>query len=315
MKALVADLSQLTAQEFGEFIRIVQGRLNGINALRKLVEMVDFKTENNEDVLHELFKKNPWLIDPTFTQFLTSNQSEATVNKRLAQTLQVGEFVPSDYDKNSEEERLPLRKNRRPDLVFLISNRSLSRVVIVELKAPNTPMHGEHLRQLQNYIAGAEAELDKLGHNDYRVEGYLIGSKADQQSKAKEVLWLNDQIRKVEQQAQWKVFDISAVLARTEDAHREMLDVYNQATAREEPEDEGVATGHCGNSCRIRIDRVQPLQRPVQASAARCCRFAATPGTVRQRRPKSQECSVDEPPRAARSPGLAQGECTFPSMD
>ena len=243
VKVLVADLSQLTAQEFGEFIRIVHGRLNGINALRKLVEMVDFKTENNEDVLHELFKKNPWLIDPTFTQFLTSNQSEATVNKRLTKTLQVGEFTPSDYDKNSEEERQALRKNRRPDLVFLISNRSLSRVVIVELKAPNTPMHGEHLRQLQHYIAGAEAELHNMGQADFRVEGYLIGSKANPQSTANEVVWLNDQIKKVEPRAQWKVFDISEVLSRTEDAHREMLDVYEQATSGGEPEDEELAAG------------------------------------------------------------------------
>ena len=243
VRALVADLSLLTAQEFGEFIRIVQGRLNGINALRKLVETVDFKTENNEDVLHELFKKNPWLIDPTFTQFLTSNQSEATVNKRLAKALQVGKFAPSDYDKNSEEERRPLGKNRRPDLVFVISNRSLSRVVIVELKAPNTPLHGEHLRQLQSYIAGAEAELLNMGQIDFRVEGYLIGSKAKPQSRANEVVWLNDQIKKVEPQAQWKVFDISEVLSRTEDAHREMLDVYEQATSGEEPEDEELAAG------------------------------------------------------------------------
>ena len=243
VKVLVADLSKLTAQEFGDFIRIVQGRLNGINALRKLVETVNFNAGNNEDKLHELFKNNPWLIDPTFTQFLTSNQSEATVNRRLAKALKIGEFAPADYDKNSEEECQPLRKNRRPDLVFLISNRSLSRVVIVELKAPNTPLHGEHLRQLQNYIAAAEAELDKFASDDYRVEGYLIGSKADSHSTAKEVLWLKDQIKKVEQQAQWEVFDISAVLARTEDAHQEMLDVYREAAAREGPEDETVATG------------------------------------------------------------------------
>src|SRR6185503_13207426 len=86
---LVSQVTELTARELGDFMRIVQGRLDGIEALRKLYEDVDFKKAKNETQLHELFEKSPWLIDPTFTQFLTSDAAENELNNRLSKYLEI----------------------------------------------------------------------------------------------------------------------------------------------------------------------------------------------------------------------------------
>ena len=158
-------------------MKVIQGRLNGIDALRRLYKDVDFKNPNNEGKLHALFETCPWLIDPTFTQFLTSDQTENELNIRLSKHLEIGNHVPSSYDPKNSEEAEPLKKNKRPDLVFLISNKSLKRVVIVELKAPNTPLHNGHLDQLKGYIGRTEKWLREQGgdKSGYKVEGYLIG--------------------------------------------------------------------------------------------------------------------------------------------
>jgi histidine kinase/DNA gyrase B/HSP90-like ATPase len=237
---LVGRLSQLTAHEFGDFIRVVHGRLSGIEALRKLVKDVDFKGGDNEADLHDLFKKNPWLINPTFTQFLTSNQTEKTLNSRLAKDLQIDEHVPAKYNKNDHDEKKAYGRNKRPDLTFVISNQTLSRVVIVELKAPNTPLHGEHLRQLQNYIARTQKTLHQWGRENYTVEGFLIGSHAPPDNKQEEVDWLRDQIKKYQSKSEWTVLDILEVLDLTTKAHQEIVEIYEAAAADGEfDEDDG----------------------------------------------------------------------------
>lgn len=232
IKALVGQLSQLTAYEFGDFIRVVHGRLSGIGALRKLVKNVEFSGANNEAELHALFKKNPWLINPTFTQFLTSNENEKTLNTRLAKELKIGEHVASTYNKNDPDEKKALASNKRPDLVFLISNQTLGRIVIVELKAPNTPLHGGHLRQLQEYIRLTQEKLQHWKHLSYTVNGFLIGSHATSQTKAADVLWLKDQIKKNPNNPEWTVLDIMEVLDLTTNAHNELVGIYEAAAAK-----------------------------------------------------------------------------------
>jgi len=223
LRAVIQEITKLTRHEFDEFMTIIDARLRAIHTLSKLVEGVDFTASKNESDLHELFENNPWLIDPTFFEFMTSDQKENELARRLAQDLKISNFTPADYDKNSLNETAPLATNERPDLTFLLSNQALKRLIIVELKAPNTPLHNDHLNQLQGYMARAEEFL--AAHADAgqtKVEGLLIGSRATD-SKAEKVKLLDYHIKKnMGPTSPWRVFDILEVLQRTRDAHSEI---------------------------------------------------------------------------------------------
>jgi hypothetical protein len=232
-KELVATVTKLTAQEFDEFMTFIQGRIDAIEALKKLYRDVEFKASKNEKQLHGLLKRNPWLIDPTFVQFLTSDEPEGDVQHRLAKELKVGKYVQKNYSPTASEEKKAWGQNRRPDLVFLLGSESLRRIVIVELKAPNTPLHLEHLTQLKGYIARAEEWLEQQGNHTKGiiVEGYLIGTKAKPSSSAEGAILLRDEIKK-NPRAQWQVFDVGEVLDRTKAAHQELRLIYERAAKR-----------------------------------------------------------------------------------
>jgi hypothetical protein len=110
--------------------------------------------------------------------------------------------------------------------VFLLSNLGIHKLVIVELKAPNTPLHIGHLNQLKGYIMRAEAWLKEQGGEKARVEvrGILIGSR-DDKSKSEPVALLRSEIAKRQDGADWEVFDIGQVLDMTRSAHAELLAV------------------------------------------------------------------------------------------
>jgi hypothetical protein len=230
LQSLVAEVTELTARELGDFMKYVEGRMSGIAALQKLCAGVDFKAKKNEDELHALLRDNPWLIDVTFTQFLTSNEAEQTLQGRLAKELKIGAHTPDGYDSSTPDETGAGGKNKRPDLVFLLSNNSLNRLVIVELKAPNTPLYGEHLRQLQNYMRRAKDWLTQKGKGHYIVQGYLIGSRGSIDSKADDVLWLEDQIEQSRNEGPWRVYDLLEILDLTEKAHDELIGIYKKST-------------------------------------------------------------------------------------
>ncbi len=230
---LVRALADLTAAEFDDYNKIVTGRLEGIEALRRLCKFADFKQGNNEEKLHELLKKNPWLIDPTFWAFLTSNQTEKTLSAELTQALNIDDALEGGYEKTSEEEVGALKSNRRPDLTFVLSSDSLNRIVIVELKAPNTPLHVDHLQQLKDYMRETEQFLNaKKPGNSFKIAGYLIGSR-DWQSHAKKIKRLRYDEEKRSDSAEWYVFDINELLERADNAHREMLNVYDKYSAED----------------------------------------------------------------------------------
>lgn len=220
---LITEITKLTAQELDGFYKFVRGRLNGIKALRKIVTSVDFKKKDDEGQLHRLFNECPWLIDPTFFEFLTSNQTERTIFRELERALKVGRHVPDGYDSTTEDERAPGGRNLRPDLVFLLGNRDLNRLVLVELKAPNTPLYGEHYRQLQKYVRHAKQWFTDRGET-VLVDGILIGSLAELKSKADDVEWLRDEIQKSGNRGECRAQSIDMVLEQTEKAHWGILE-------------------------------------------------------------------------------------------
>lgn len=221
---VIAQVTRLTADQLDGFYRYVKGRLDGIEALRKIVHSADFRQGKNEAKLHGLFNKSPWLIDPMFFEFLTSNASERTLFGELEKTLQIGSWQPTDYDSTTGDETDPGGKNLRPDLVFILGNTVLSRIVIVELKAPNTPLHGEHYRQLQRYVRNTEKWLKQRAKDDVKVEGLLIGSMALIGSRVDEVEWLQAEIEKTHNQGQFRVFSIDTILERAELVHKGLMD-------------------------------------------------------------------------------------------
>lgn len=235
---VVATITSLTAAEWDDFSRVVNGRLKGLETLRRIYRKIDFSSSKNENELHKLLQKCPWLIDATFWQFLTSNVSEKTITQKLSKELQIGECVPDGYDPSVASEMEPFGKNKRPDLVFLLNNSALGRLVIVELKAPNTPLHNEHLLQLEDYMRDVREWLQenmKGRAEQLKVEGYLIGERAKPQSRQNEVKRLRDRERKRGPETDWYVFGLHELLTRAEDAHRELLNVQEAVQKAAEP--------------------------------------------------------------------------------
>ncbi|MEL7484294.1 MAG: hypothetical protein AAFN41_08055, partial [Planctomycetota bacterium] len=210
---LVREITRLTRDELDQFARRARARLKAIDALKKVVEGVDFKAKDNEKEIQKLLERNPWLLDPTYTQFLSADVRADTMFDRLAKHLKIGSHAAPE-----------INEKVRPDLVFLLGAVKLGRLVIVELKSANKALDSTCLDQLEGYMEDAESWLGEHGRSDMRVEGHLVGSKADPKSNAKHVLTLRRRIRKAGADTQWKVRDYLDVLRDTEAAHQELLD-------------------------------------------------------------------------------------------
>jgi hypothetical protein len=222
-------VTKLTAEQLDSFYRYVRGRVDGVNALSNIVKKVDFKGRKDEKSLHQLFQMNPWLIDAQFFQFVTSNQTEAETFILLEKELKIGAYVPSTYNPDAPEESDPEKHNIRPDLVFVIGDLPPKNVVVVELKAPNVPLLGEHFRQLQRYVRNAEKWLKKSGYPNVVVTGQLIGSFASVKNTEKAVdrVWLEEEvIDKPQEWPQYKVRTLQRVLDDAREANHELLRIW-----------------------------------------------------------------------------------------
>lgn len=237
---LVTEITRSTKREFDEFLKFSHVRLRGIEGLEKIVKSQDFRQGKcNEKELQRLFAKNPWLINPSFSQFLTSDERESVLAGQLAKHLQIGSFTPKKYDPKAASEQQPLQSNKRPDLVFLLSSEpsdhANGRVIVVELKAPNTPLHSDHLDQLGDYIRDIEKWRDTPGRNlSFDVYGELIGSFGGPKFKNNQkVQRLESRIQKDQLHSQWRVRDIADVLADTKLVHKEIIATFEKAKAPE----------------------------------------------------------------------------------
>jgi len=219
---VVSQVTRLTAEELDGFFRYVRGRINGIAALKKIVRDVDFRAKQNEKKVQTMFENSPWLIDPTYTQFLTADQPMSDLFDRLAKELQIGKHAPQDVRDDED---------KRPDLVFLLGNLSLGRLVIVELKSANKPLDVRHLEQLEYYMERAEQWLQEQGRGGIKVFGHLIGTKASPQCRAQGRVVLRRHVKEAGPQTKWSVRDYLEVLEETAAAHHELLQV-EQAVAR-----------------------------------------------------------------------------------
>ncbi len=219
------QIARLTRDELSQFMTTVHARLDGIHALQKIVQNVEFARANNEKQIQRLFEESPWLVNPTYTQFLSADERADTLFDRLARHLEIGTHAPADSAK-------------RPDLVFLIGSRALSRLVIVELKSANTPLESDHLGQLELYIADAKAWLHESGFSGIAVEGHLIGTMPLPTAQGEGARLLRSRIQEAGPSTAWQVRDYLTVLTDAEAAHQELLDAYEQRGATAEDADE-----------------------------------------------------------------------------
>jgi len=225
LSELANEITKLTEDELDQFVRRAKARLAGIKVLRRIVEDADFKKADNEKLIQDLLEQNPWLIDPTFTQFLTADKKVTVLFNELAKEMAIGPYA--DPKKKTDPDL-------RPDLVFLLHNEKLARVVIVELKSANKQLEISHLTQLEDYIELAEGWLTERGKSNFKVEGHLLGTMAPSTSKAAGVLSLRGRIKKAGPLTQWKVRDFLEVLTDTQAAHEELISIQEKADAKNE---------------------------------------------------------------------------------
>lgn len=219
---LVVEITKLTKGEMESFTTRAKARLTAIKAMKKVVTAVDFRGADNEKEIQKLFENSPWLVDATYTQFLSADKRMDSVIERLAQELNVAEHGDET-------------DSTRPDLVFLVGNTALGRLVIIELKSANKYLDSSHLEQLEIYMQKSENWLKEHKLN-VKVEGHLIGSLAPSTSRADKVLALRRRIEKAGPTEPWRVRDYIDVLTDTEAAHKELLDV--QAAHANDHDDE-----------------------------------------------------------------------------
>lgn len=225
---LAVEIARLTADEFDQFISYAKIRLKAISGFRKIVAAVDFKDKENEHIIQETFEKSPWMIDPTYTQFLTADDAFDILFARLAKDLGIGKHASEDASKNE----------KRPDLVFLLGSKSLDRLVIVELKSANLPLQSKHLDQLMGYMRISKQWLVDNGRPNVTIEGHLIGSFASSSSRVEGVLALRQRIDEAGPGSPWAVRTYGEILSDTEAAHRELLDIHERVETAAQKQDE-----------------------------------------------------------------------------
>lgn len=137
--------------EAREMLRIVRGRLDAIG---QLAAMVDSGAKEVPD-MHRYFKKWPWILDPTWTQWRDE--------------VRYSEILAREYpDKNLDE------SDRRIDFMAIGVGDT---VHVVELKRPGYAIGTDDLAHLRRYVAFVD---DTLGNDPDRmyksVAGYIVAT-------------------------------------------------------------------------------------------------------------------------------------------
>lgn len=132
--------------------------------------------------------------------------SRSKENHTLEITLDYDKLVDTSRTEDVKVPAVPSGRDHRPDLVLLLSNAGLRWLVIVELKAPNTLLHSGHLEQRKNIFSARKKRLEDQGGQkaDIKVEGYLIGSKAEPSERGEQVELLRARIKKKPENANWQ---------------------------------------------------------------------------------------------------------------
>ncbi|HBS5904816.1 TPA: ATP-binding protein [Klebsiella variicola] len=226
IRELANSMADLTRMERSDLLKLYRGRSKAINALQKLHDEGNTtrKGKGFEKELHMLLKENPWLVNVTYSNFLTSDRQMGDVCRELNRVLEI-----DDDAKNITDET-------RPDLVYVAANSvSCEKIIIVELKSPGIDLVKEHLEQLTRYIRKTEQHLrTKFHERKVEVVGYLIGKKPSPDSKGEGQQDLIYEMNNFGTNSSKNVIDLLELVVSAKQAHEAGI----QALQKEEEEEE-----------------------------------------------------------------------------
>jgi hypothetical protein len=219
LQVIAINLAELAEIEKSDALKIYRGHRNGIIALLRLIEEGEeelWKIKGIENRLHALLKENPWLIQPEYARYLTSDERLANVSVAIAKHLGV--------DNTSK-----LDDATRPDLVFVLSDTSMPhRISVVELKSPSLPLNNDHLSQLETYMAKIEGYCLHQLQRQVTVHGYLIGAVPKENTTVDKELLLRTKIQKTGPDTPWMVIGVRALLERAQATHQSVIDALDK---------------------------------------------------------------------------------------
>jgi hypothetical protein len=217
---IASELMELSLIEKNDALKTYRGRKNGIIALRALIQKGEtfWGKKGIEAELHALLKKEPWLIRPEYSQYLTSDRDLNKLATKIAEVLNVDGFHQiSNEDGSIDKER--------PDLVFAMTdNGTPPTFTIVELKSPSLPLGYSHLTQLKKYISKVESYIKTELQTAATVKGYLIGAMPESNSRGEDQMLLLSEIDKAEGGAQWKVIGLEQLLNLAQKTHSDIIE-------------------------------------------------------------------------------------------
>jgi hypothetical protein len=219
------QLVELGEIERSDALKLYRGRRSGIISLRNLIQKGEelWRTKAFEAELHALFKRDPWLIKPEYSKYLTSDSDLNKLASKLAEVLNVDKFAPILTEDGSKDKD-------RPDLVFVMSDALTPHVVtIVEFKSPSLPLAASHLAQLKGYMQRVQSFLrTELSNHEVKVRGYLIGAMPGPDTKAHDQAMLRYELENRDDKAQWEVLGLEHLLQRALTIHSDAIEVFER---------------------------------------------------------------------------------------
>jgi len=217
----VADaLRELADIEKSDALKLYRGRRDGITALTLLINRGKefWQKKGIENELHSLLKKAPWLIQPEYGRFSTSNNDLQLVYTRIAQDLKVDMFAPEIKAKSEEEKK-------RPDLVFIMGpGHSTSEVIVVELKSPTIPLSLDHLTQLKYYMSLIDDWCSSHLQRKVSVKGFLVGQQVPYNPKVQGPYQLHKEIESAGPNSMWGVRSLEQLVEAALKVHLEEIE-------------------------------------------------------------------------------------------
>lgn len=211
---VAAKFLELAKEELDGFVGLARARVQGISALKKIVDDQDFGNNKEEKKIQELLEASPWLVDSTYGHTVSANASLSTLFSNLSKVLGIGKAAVNGEDDAD-----------RPDLVFLVGNAAVGKIVIVELKAANVVLESKHLDQLLDYMRRTKDWLKVHATGQaFLVHGQLIGSiKSD--SHARGAVALRERMEREAARQDWTVRPFADLLNDTQRAHNHILEL------------------------------------------------------------------------------------------
>lgn len=235
MAELLADVVRLNRSELDGSTAIIRSRLRAIDALTREVERLTGAGEpRNEREIQQLFEEAPWLMNPTYHDYLTADKAMNTTLTKLAEHLGVADPKTPQAATNVSR--------KEADFVFLMGQDPLRYVLIVELKAATKPAEVDDILQLRMYLKSAGKWLRSNGQENVGVRGELICSPPPRDSRRREEIQFWNEAEEIDAKSDHQIRPYIQVLNDTKAAHENILR-FADRISHEDPEDEAGSVG------------------------------------------------------------------------